>query len=157
MAKPRVRRFRLIASRADMDAVLSEIVRLSCVEVTQPEELPDDPALSPHVTPESYDSGRLGASSGDLELLGTEYTLVLTGWISARGISGLTSRLSDYVCAWEIGEPPGDDDASAPVMLFMPRLFSKYRAKGRRLFAPLTEAQKQESLDATPGRGSEAR
>jgi len=140
MAKPKVKKITLITARADMETVLREIILLGCIEVTEPSGFGDDPELNAHVTRETADLSVLGADQDQIPLLGTEYTLILTGWLAVRMEPVLVSKIKDYNCAWETDDPVTDDNEDSPIILRFPQLFTKCRSKGHRLFTPLKPA-----------------
>ena len=51
------------------------------------------------------------------KLLGTEYSLVLTGWTTAPSESELGTVLSKYACAWELSDPTPEEYETVPVLL----------------------------------------
>ena len=71
------------------------------------------------------------------KLLGTEYSLLLTGWATAESEPELVDALSKYNCAWELSDPPPDEYKSVPVEL-----------KNNPLTRPLTMVTEMYSLPA---------
>jgi len=51
------------------------------------------------------------------KLVGTEGTVVLTGWVSAPEEEKLTQVLSRYDCAWELTEPAPEEYPEVPIKL----------------------------------------
>ena len=51
------------------------------------------------------------------KLLGTDYSLYLTGWVKAQSEEALLAVLSKYNCAWDLSDPSTDEYASVPVEL----------------------------------------
>jgi hypothetical protein len=66
------------------------------------------------------------------KLIGTESSLMLTGWTTASSEEKLIAALSKYKCAWEIAAP-SPEDGQAPVY----GRFWRFCRGGRILFAPL--------------------
>jgi len=156
MTKPRVKKIRMIVSRADMDSVLREMISLGCIEVTEPDPLPDDMESASLITRETYTLDGLRTNREQLELLGTEYTLILTGWISSKTEPSLISILDNHTCAWEIENPSDNEPETIPVILSFPGLFGGIRGKNRRLFDPLQSAKEPEVNTADPADTEEA-
>jgi len=71
-------------------------------------------------------------------LLGTEYTLVLSGWIPAASEQALILKLSRYACAWEIADPLFDESDSIPVKLTGPKFLGRLHKDGGKPFEPMT-------------------
>ena len=51
------------------------------------------------------------------KLLGTDYSLALTGWATAPSEPELYMVLSKYACAWELSDPSPEEYANVPVLL----------------------------------------
>jgi len=137
MAGKSLSKLSISSARRDFDRLLLEMVRLGCVEVSEPKDLSGFPELEKAVTHEYYDISKLNANREDLMLLGTRHTLMLTGWIPAKSAPALRARLHEFVCAWDIREPSPDEAKLAPVKLALPGFFGRQRLAGRRLFKPL--------------------
>jgi len=137
MAEQYAKRLALIVSRADLEPVLREILQLGCVEVSEPDEPGESLEQSSAVTLEAVNLSGTGANRERIVMLGTEYTIILTGWISPRMEADLESLLKKYTCAWEIELPSPDELETAPVILRFPWFFGTLRGKNRRLFTPL--------------------
>jgi len=74
------------------------------------------------------------------KLLGTDYSLVLTGWITAASEPNLKTMLSKYSCAWELSDPNPDEYGNVPVLL-----------KNNPLSRPLSMVTEMYSLPAYDG------
>ena len=87
----------------------------------------------------SYDhfTVRLALAQAVDRLLGTDYTVVLTGWVLSSYESELVDRLSSYVCAWDIRKPFDDEYDSIPALSGGGGLFSKHSREDEKLFTPL--------------------
>jgi len=132
-----MKKISLAASRGDMENVLRELILLGCVEVYDPEDLPDDLGISNAVWREAFELEEYNATSERIVLLATEYTFLLYGWFAAGSEPGLSARLSDYTCAWETSDLTPDEFDVAPAKLCCPGFFGKMRLSGRKLFDPL--------------------
>jgi len=139
-----------------MDSVLREMISLGCIEFTEPDALPDDMESAAVITRETYKLDGFGANREQLELLGTEYTLVLKGWISSKTEQALISILDKFTCAWEIEEPPVNGPETVPFILSYPRFFGGIRGKNRRLFDPLQISKEPAANTADPADTEEA-
>ena len=155
MGSQNIRKLSLIVSRADMEIVLKNIIDMGALEVTLPVELPEDAQFDGHITREAMDLWAFGANRERIELLGTEYTYILAGWISSKSEQALTEMLGEHTCAWEIEDPAPDELADAPVILFFPKLLRGMRGKGRRLFSPLVAIRKPVETGGDPEDGKE--
>ena len=74
------------------------------------------------------------------KLLGTQYSLMLTGWVTAPSEPRLSDVLSKYICAWELSDPSPEEYASVPVLL-----------KNNPLTSPLSMVTEMYSLPAYDG------
>jgi len=130
----------LIVARSEIDRFLKDLVLLGCLEVSDPDYPPEESSPAPFLRPVILDLDKLDANRDSMTLLGTEYTLILYGWLPARSENALVAMLAGYSCAWDIEELAPDDYDSAPAVLSFPKLFGKFRLGGRRLLAPLERA-----------------
>ena len=133
----KIKKLNLLATRRDMDNVLLDLIDLGCVEVSEPDALPDDTEIQDFVSCEVIEIDNLGANIESLVLLGTRHTLLLCGWVPSKSAGDLLSRLSNYLCAWEIVDPLPDERELVPVKLRCPGFFGKFRLAGRKPFRPL--------------------
>jgi len=154
MGSPNIRKLSLIVSRADMEIVLKNIIDMGALEATGFAEFTEGAQFAGQITRETMDLGAFGANKEQIELLGTEYTFILTGWISSKSEQALTAMLVDHTCAWEIEDPTPGEMADAPVVLLFPKFLRGIRGKGRRLFSPLTAMRKpvETSADSEDGK-----
>ena len=60
---------------------------------------------------------KIARAEASEKLLGTESSLLLTGWAKAASEPDLMVNLSKYACAWEFEEPSPDEYADVPVEL----------------------------------------
>ena len=60
---------------------------------------------------------KVARAEANEKLLGTQYSLFLTGWFVASSESELLVTLSKYICAWELSDPLPDEYGSVPVEL----------------------------------------
>ena len=157
MGSQNIRKLSLIVSRADMETVLKNIIDMGALEATVPGELPEDAQFDGHITREAMDLGAFGANRERIELLGTEYTYILAGWIPSKSEQAMTAMFNDHNCAWEIEDPAPDELADAPVILLFPKLLREMRGKGRRLFSPLEVIRKPVETSGDPENGKETK
>ena len=137
MPTSRMKKISLAAPRGDMENILRELILLGCVEVCDPEDLPDEPGFSNAVWREVIELEQYNASKERIALLGTQYTFILCGWLTTGSEPGLLARLSEYTCAWEVDELTPDELDLAPAKLSCPGFFRKMRLGGKKLFDPL--------------------
>ena len=143
-----MKKLTLLIARKDFDNVLREIIHLGCVEVSEPDKLLEDPELASLVKRENFELDTYDTNRENLVLLGTHYTLLLTGWTPSQSEPNLTSILSNYICAWEFKDLSPGEKEIAPVRLCCPKFFRKFRLAGRKEFEPLaTKDQLSEGND----------
>ena len=133
----KMKKLRILIVRAELDAFIRALIELGCVEPSGVDELLEDPELTALVERETVDLEQYQANKEQLLLLGTEYTLLLTGWIPAPSESGLISMMSEFTCAWDILDPSPDEREKIPVKLKWPKLYGKLYRGGGKLFSPL--------------------
>ena len=145
MAGSKLKRLRLLAVRDEMENVLRELINLGCVDVYDPVDLLEDHEIISVATKEIVSIDQLCASRDSIAMLGTQYTLMLSGWMSARSEADLQTKLTNHLCAWEISDPTPDEADVAPVDLCCPGFFGKLRSGGRKQFSPLKTGIKSEA------------
>ena len=62
-------------------------------------------------------STRIAQAEATDNLLSTQSTIVLEGWIPADVVEKLAGQLGDFVCAWETEDPAEDETEQVPVKL----------------------------------------
>jgi len=132
-----MKKLTLIVAHTDIVNVLSEIITLGSIEPTIPNITLDPPEMSDLIRREVMELDAYDANIASIEVLATQYTYILTGWLPTELEHELTSMLTSYTCAWEIEEPVGVDSDSIPSLLKYPQFFGKIRSGGRRIFEPL--------------------
>jgi len=132
-----MKKLTLIISHTDIVNVLSELILLESVEPTIPNIPLDPPELSDLIRREIMELDAYDANIASIEVLATQYTYTLTGWLPSEFEGELTSMLSGFTCAWEIVDPISNDYDSIPMLLKYPQFFGKIRSGGRRIFEPL--------------------
>jgi len=132
-----MKKLSIIIARQDTENVIRELIRLGCVELSEPDILAGHPELEDAVTFEKYGLEHLNANKDAVLLLGTRHTQMLTGWVPARFTPALQAKLEEFICAWEISDLTQEEAEAAPVKLLCPGFFKKQRLAGRRLFDPL--------------------
>ena len=132
MMTVKMKKIRLIIVREDLQRVLTELIRLGCVEVTDPEDLLENPLMNSLVEREIVNLDSYNANLDSIALLGTHSTMLLAGWLPARSEPELAAQLSKYLCAWEILSPSFEEQEKIPVKLRLPKLFGLlYRGEGK--------------------------
>jgi len=71
------------------------------------------------------------------KMLGTDRTLLLTGWTTSKTEIELESKLSQYICAWELTTPTPGETANVPAMQKTTKLFGRFQNNDGKLFDPL--------------------
>lgn len=130
----------LLASREDMENILRDLILLGCVDVSEPDALLEGQELTSGAKLEILALDQLNANRDSIVLIGTHYTLSLSGWMAAGAEAELLSVLGNYVCAWSIENPTPDEFSNMPVDLCCPDFLGKLRRRGRRKFDPLMAA-----------------
>jgi vacuolar-type H+-ATPase subunit I/STV1 len=138
MAITKMRKIRIIAPRKEVETVLREIVLLSCIEISDSEELLRDPELASLVTQETFELDSHSAYPVRIPMLATGSTVMFSGWLPSGDEPALTQVLSQYICSWETEDLAPEELDSAPVILKCPKFFGKLRLRGRKPFNPLT-------------------
>ena len=137
MAGAKLKKLSILAAREDMENILSELMLLGCADISEPDDLPEDFGPASDVMREIINLDGQSANRESISVLGTRYTLSLSGWMTAKSETELVSKLADYVCAWDIADQaPGDSD-KVPVVQRCPGFFGKLRRGGRNRFDPL--------------------
>ena len=127
----------LLFVRADLDALINDLISHEIIDIDEPEIPEDDSLLSSSLKRENIDIKDRDTNYESLPLLGTEQTFYMTGWIWAKSEPKLMQVVEKYTCAWELIEPTSEELKNAPIMLIRPKfLFGLYKGK-RRLFKPL--------------------
>ena len=145
---PKVKKLNMIVTRNDFESVLTNLMRLGCIDVCTTDGRLEDPEIASMVSSETFDLERFGANADRLVLLGTRETLMLIAWLSTKHEQSVEALLSEYACSWEIEGLSITDSIYAPVILSFPWFFGKQRLKDRRLFAPLTGREPVPELDS---------
>ena len=80
---------------------------------------------------------KIARAEANEKLYGTQYSVLLTGWVAAPSEPELVSVLSKYACAWELDDPTPEEYANVPVEL-----------KNTALTSPLSMVTEMYSLPA---------
>jgi len=142
MLTTKIDRVRLVFKRVDSEDILRELVRLGCVEVSDPGELLAESGQGGLAALENVSLEGLEANRDSVLLLGTQYTLILTGWIPVRSEPELIEAVSGLDCAWETEPPSPDEHELVPVALKWPKLFGTFRRGAGRPFRPLASGSR---------------
>ena len=148
MAAGKMKKINLIFARDELDPFLGELILLGVVDVLEPALLDEDPELSPAVRSEPVDLEHYGANRKTLTLLGTEYTLYLTGWFCEKSEDILVKMVAKHTCAWEIIDPTYEEQDSIPRKLLRPKFLHRFYKGSRKLFSPLGYGAYQPSKNA---------
>jgi len=132
-----IKKLTIIVAHSDIVNVLSEIIHLGCIEPITPDITLDPPELSDLVRREVMELEPYDANLDSIELLATQYTYILTGWLPVDFEPEVTAMLTGFTCAWEITDPGQHDHYDVPMLLKYPQLFGKIRSGGRKIFEPL--------------------
>ena len=137
MMSLKMKKVSLIIARADFENVLRDIIIMGCLEATAPDEFQpfDDSGAIP--IRETVELEKYSAHQDTISVIGTQYALSLTGWITARSEQELVSQLSKYICAYEIENPSQDELADVPIKLRWPKLFGIFKKNAGKQFCPL--------------------
>ena len=141
MGGKRLKKVSLLFARSDFESILRDLIALEIIDIDEMSVPDQDPLLSSKLKTEVFNIEEFGANYESLTLLGTEYTLYITGWIWKKSEQKLIDMVSKYTCAWEIINPTYEELQSAPIMLIRPRfLFNTYKGN-RRLFTILSKLE----------------
>lgn len=72
------------------------------------------------------------------KMLGTDYTVILAGWLPAKAEPEVTQRLSQYLCACEFTDPVPGEQESVPALQKSTKLLGRLQNDTRRPFRPLS-------------------
>jgi len=142
MSKSTMKKLSILVTREVLETFLSEFLMLGCAEFSEALDLPDTSELHSFAKRELVDLASFCADKESLSVLGTKYTVMLTGWLPARYEAELLPLLKKYGCAWDISDPLFGDIDDAPIELCCPWFFGKYRLAGRKKFTPLVVVSK---------------
>ena len=135
----KMKKLMLLMTRKDMEDVLRELVLLRCVEVAEPDSLLEDPELAALLKRETVKLDSINSNVKSFVMLGTQYTLLMTGWVPTSLRDKFVDKLSYLPCAWELDDLSPDELDIAPVVLRCPGFLTKYRLAGRKQFEPLMQ------------------
>jgi len=135
----KMKKLRILFIRAEQDVFIRALIRLGCVEPSEADETAESAELTALADRVEVGLDQYQANKERLLLLGTEYTLLLTGWMPAPSESALISFMSEFTCAWDIEDPSPEEHEKVPVKMKYPRLFGKLYRGGGKLFSPLME------------------
>jgi len=137
MLKIKMKKLEIIFLRGDAEALLREFVVLGCVMPDEPIDLSVDEELEGIVASDVVELGVYNANRDSIGALGTECTLLMTGWVPSPSESALSSVLSKYTCAWELRAPSPEEQDKAPVKLILPKITKRFYRGGGIDFSPL--------------------
>lgn len=139
MIRTKLKKVNIIIMRAEQENLLSDLAGLGCIDISTPAELLEDAGLTAIVDLENIELPEQNDKKNKIAARGTDYTIILTGWIPASAEPELRKKLEQYEteCAWDVLEPTPDEQKSAPVKLKIPKLYKLFYKKTNRLFTPL--------------------
>ena len=137
MLTVKMRKVKLIIARDGFEDVLSDLIGLGCIEVSNPDELLDNQELSSLTSRETIALDKFQVNRDSITLLSTQHTLLLTGWTTSRSEQDIITKLSEHVCAWEFDDPSPSEIENVPVKLKWPKLTGLFYKGGGRMFEPL--------------------
>ena len=137
----------MIIFRADKDALFRELILLGCIDVSAPDKLLEGAELNALVDIETIELEQYRANREKLAAHGTDYTLLITGWLPSKSEPKLLDVLSKYVCAWDIQNPSPDEYNDIPVKLKWPKIFGIFYRESGKPFSPLAAVHGAEIAD----------
>ena len=141
MIKQKLKKINIIILRSDKDRFLDELIKLGCIDVSTSDELLEDTELSTIADLESIELGQLETNKEKIAVRGTDYTLLLTGWISPKTAPSIETMLSGFVCAWDVRPPYPDELEKAPVKQGLQGILKVFNKNKNRPFSPLSSNQ----------------
>ena len=147
MIPVKMKKISMLILRADFDKFIRELILFGCVDIDGPSgDPPDDTELTSLARRELIDLEQYQTCREHLAAYGTDYTILLTGWIPSKSVQNLLTILSGYIHAWDVRDPTPDEHSLVPVKLAPKFLTVLYRGS-RRLFSPLIfEERAEESV-----------
>lgn len=141
-----MKKIRILILRADFDKFIRELILFGCVDIEASDDLPEYSELDSLAERESVDLECYETSKERITVLGTDYTILLTGWIPVKSVQNLLTILSGYVHAWDIRDPSPDELDRVPAAIW-PKFLTKLRKGARPTFSPLIFKERIENSD----------
>jgi vacuolar-type H+-ATPase subunit I/STV1 len=135
-----IRKLTIVVSHADIVNVISELMYLSCFEPTDPDITLDPPDLMDIFKREKIELENYSANMDNITVLASQYTYTLIGWVPAQHEPEIVSVLSGFTCSYDFNNPSSQDEDKVPTLLKFPKMLSKMRSGGQRIFTPLTKS-----------------
>jgi len=132
-----MKKLSLIVIYEQADSLLRRLISFGYAEICEPDDFSSDPELSKLVSRETFNLDDYNANKDSINVLKTQHTMMLTGWLPIFCEEEFASLAKDHLCAWTLEELSEDEREVAPVLLRHPWFFGKYRLAGRREFSPL--------------------
>ncbi|MCL2391334.1 MAG: hypothetical protein FWC66_01835 [Oscillospiraceae bacterium] len=132
-----MRKLSMLVIREEFEQFLHELLTLGCAEISEAEDFPSDSELYPLAKREIIDLAPFKANKDSISVLGTKYTVYLTGWLPTKREMELIPLFKNFICAWALEDTSPEEALFAPVQLRFPWFFGKHRLAGRKLFSPL--------------------
>ncbi|MCL2367220.1 MAG: hypothetical protein FWC75_09320 [Oscillospiraceae bacterium] len=149
MPSPKMKKLSILVTRAQLEPFLQKLISLGCMEINEADDFPVHSELHGLTKREVLDLVDFGATQAQISVIGTQYTVFLTGFISSRLEADFTALVDEFMCAWQIEDLSLEDLDLAPVDLNHPWFFKKYRLSGRKLFDPIRLKEPIESSENT--------
>ena len=136
MLRTKMKKISMLIFRADFDKFINELILFGRVDLAAPGDSAGDAVLAEFLERENLDLKRFQTNQEYLTVFGTDYTLLLEGWIPSKSAQNLLTILSGYTHAWDIQDPAPDDLDNTPVEI-RPKFLMKFYKGARKPFSPL--------------------
>lgn len=138
-----MKKISMLILRADFDRFIRELILFGCVDLTTSGDSNDVSELASLADRETVELRQYGANQESITIFGTDYTLLLTGWIPVKSVENLLTILSGYTHAWDVQDPRPDELDDVPVKIW-PKFLGKLFVGARKLYSPLVFEEKNE-------------
>ena len=143
MIKTKLKKVSMLILRADFDRFIRELILFGCVDVAASDDLLADTELASLLERETLELEPYNTNRDEITVFGTDYTLLITGWIPAGSVRNLLTILSGYIHAWDIEDPSVDELDKVPVKSW-PKFLGNIFTGSRKPFSPLVFVEKIE-------------
>ena len=141
MGSKKIKKTSLLFARDEFSDIINDLILLEIMDISKPTFSTDGKEQTSQIKTEVIDISEYDANHESLTLFGTERTLYLTGWISAKSEVALITMASKYTCAWEIEPPTSEELSDAPIILARPNFLYRFYRGHRELFSPLSKKE----------------
>ena len=141
MPGQKMKKLTVLVVREQSGEFIKQLISMGATQIIEAEDFPEDNELHTLAKRELIDLNKYHANRSSISVLGTKYTIMLTGWVPIKFESETRNMLSKFLCAWDLGDLTQSEADTAPVELPFKWFFGKYRLGGRKEFDPLVSSE----------------